>query len=188
LGVSRAVRRRLAPVVTACFVAAAACSRGGDRAERERPLPDTLPVRRFEALDSALAVDGITVEYHWEAPDTAPPGLAVSRYASPVPQAEIALLDSVAFDLTGAVEAVVSPAGPGAFVALRTSTAGGERLLHTTTWHEGERIGVVVNGHLMTVATVRNPLTNMLPVTDIVPTDQARALAERVNHRLRSGS
>jgi len=168
---------------------ALACGRSGDRPEAERPLPDSLPVVRLTALDSALARPGITVEYHWEAPDTAVPGLEVTSYAHPATGLEIRLADTVAFDLDGVVAAEVRPAGPGHMVVLRTSMPGGERLLHVTTWHQRERIGVVVNGHLVTLAVVRTPLTNMLPVIDgPIPLDQARVLSERINERLRAQS
>jgi len=163
---------------------ALACGHAGPRAAAERPLPDTLPVYRAAALDSALALIGITVEYHWEAPDTLVPGLAVASYPHPATGFEVRLVDSVAFDLTGVVTALAQTAEPGWWVTLRTNTAGGEQLLRTTTRHQGERIGVLVNGYLVTLATVNSPLTDMLPVTDIVPPDQAEVLAERINRRL----
>jgi hypothetical protein len=150
-----------------------------------RPLPDTFPAQRSAILDSALAVSGLTVEYHWEAPDTAVAGAAASPYVHPHSREPLNLFDTVSFDLDGVAAARVAPAGAGATVTLEITLAAGERLLHTTTWHEGERIGVLVNGRLVTVATVRSPLTNMLPVVDLVPRDQAEALAERINARIR---
>jgi len=182
--VTRARRSGTHLALATALVGALACSHAGRRAGAERPLPDSLPVYRVAALDSALALIGITVEYHWEAPATTVPGLAVTSHAHPATGFEVRLVDSVAFDLTGTVTALAQTSGPGSWVTLRTSATGGEQLLRTTTAHQGRRIGVLVNGYLVTLATVSSPLTDMVPVTDIVPPDQAEMLAERINRRL----
>jgi len=171
--------------LVAALAALLAC-RGQERAPSiaQRPLPDSFPVHRHIILDSALATPGITVQYHWEAPDSAGPALPVSQYHDPWTGAAVTLVDTVAFDLEGAAAARVSPAGAGSMVVLQLSRAGGERLLHTTGWHAGERVGVVVNGYLVTLAMVRTPLSNMLPVVDPIPTDQAQRLADRINVQL----
>lgn len=151
----------------------------------DHPMPDTVPAHRLAPLDSALAVPGIVVEYHWEAPHTvAAPGSTL-RFTHPATRQEVRLFDTVAFDLDGVAAARLQPAGRGSMVVLELTPQGAERLLHTTSWHAGERLGVLVNGHLVTLATVRGPFTNMLPVLDLVPNEQAQAVADRINAGLR---
>jgi hypothetical protein len=147
------------------------------------PVQDTRPVRRLAALDSALAVPGIAVEYHWEASDTSGSGQPSAKYVDPESGQEITLLDSIAFSLAGAAGAVADSSGPAYSVSLRTSPTGREQLIATTTARQGDRIGVLVNGRMVTLAFVQSPLMTMLPVVARVPQEQARALADRINSR-----
>jgi hypothetical protein len=67
---------------------------------------------------------------------------------------------------------------------LHLTFEGAQQLLRTTTEHQGQRIGVLVNHHLVTVAAVRSAMTDMLPVVAEVLPEQASALAARIRTAL----
>lgn len=138
-------------------------------------------VRPLAVLDTALMDRGLTVEYRWEARDTTAAQQSLPVFSHPTNIEHLLLSDSIAFDLSGAVAVRVRLDGEAAFVVLELSEAGMERLVQTTASHAGERIGVLVNGRLVTVAGVQSAMWNMLPVVTGVPLEQAEALAGRIN-------
>ena len=156
-----------------------ACGRGSAENENNRAAATPPPPTVSAALQAALAVPGITLELRWIL-DGAARG-ADTTYADPRTGERLALDDSVALHLDHVSEAIVNEDAFGATVALELTDAGAQQMLSTTTRHQGERIGVVLNGHLVTVATVRTPLVSMLPVVDGIPLAEAREIKDRIN-------
>ncbi len=133
---------------------------------------------RSPALADALARHGLVLEYHWVLSGT--PSASARRYRDPVRGGWLELNDTVACDLSG-VKAVLVDSGPtGYTVALRLNDAGARRTLATTTAHQGQLIGVLVNDQLISVAQVMSPLSGVLPVRDELPRGQADTLAARL--------
>ncbi len=156
-----------------------ACGRGSAENANNRAAATLPPPTVSAALQAALAVPGITLELRWILDGGA--RSADTTYADPGTGERLALDDSVALDLDHVSEAIVNEDAFGATVALELTDAGAQQMLSTTTRHQGERIGVVLNGHLVTVATVRTPLFSMLPVVDGIPLAEAREIKDRIN-------
>ena len=155
--------------ITAALVAAP----GVARAQDSIPEP-----RHSRALDAALSVRGLSLEYRWVLSERAPD--PESPYRDPSTGMPLALNDTVAIDLTGA-EGVRVNGGPfGSTVALRLSELGARRLLRTTTEHQGQRIAVLINRRVVTVAQIMTPLVGLLPVASNLPAAQAADLADRL--------
>jgi len=138
------------------------------------------PAQESALLDSALAVPGLRIEYRWVQPTTVPPRDRGQAYRDPISGGTVTLAKDAAFDLSVAV-GVLARNGPGGVsVMLRLSVAGADSLLKVTTGHQQQDIGVVINGRLVSIATVATPLGGPLPVmTDLVPA-QARVLMDRI--------
>jgi hypothetical protein len=135
-------------------------------------------LHRNPALDAALSVRGLNLEYRWVVAGRPPAG--ETPFRDPRSGAPLALADTVVFDLTGAASVLVSHSPLGSSVALRLNDPGARRLLRTTTEHQGEEIAVLINRRLVTIALVSGPLTGMLPVAGDLPAEQANVLAERL--------
>jgi len=163
-------------VCTALFVVAGVAA--GWRPAPARAQTPTVGPRRNPALESALATRGISVECRWALAGR--PAAGQPPYRDPSTGAPLALSDTVAFDLTGVTGVLVSGSPAGSSVALRLSMLGAQRLLRTTTAHQGQRIAVLINRRVVSVALVGGPLSGMLPVATGLPADQADALAGRI--------
>jgi preprotein translocase subunit SecD len=139
--------------------------------------------RHSRALDAALSVRGLSLEYRWVLPDRTP--RAESPYRDPSNGMPLVLDDTVAFDLTGAEGVRVSDGRFGGTVALRLTEFGAQRLLRTTTEHQGQSLAVLVNRRVVTVARIMSPLAALLPVASDLPSAQAAELADRLKAAIR---
>lgn len=177
-------KARRGRAATLLLLLAVGCDPGDERSdERARdmaPPPLTLEVDRLAPLDSALAQPGLTLTYHWEAADSMRGKVSVTAYPDPRMPGTITLLDSIALDLSSVERSSLGSHGNTASVSVRLKRDAMPDLLRTTTWHQGEQIGVVLNGRLIGIATVKTPFASTFPVVTDIPPAQALELAERI--------
>lgn len=167
---SRPLLRGLVSLAGGALLAIGACS-------IPRPTPATITSQ----MAVTPAIDFI--QYRWV--NGAGGGGGVQEYVDPASGQALTLGDSVILDIAAIDSAWVTSHVRGsdtaAGVSLSLTPSGAGTLGAETATHLGQRLAVVVDDRIVTVATVGSRLRNTIPlVTDATPAE-AQALADRVN-------
>jgi hypothetical protein len=138
------------------------------------------PINVSPALQRALARPGITVEYRW----LRSPGDSVNqsgvRFVDPWTNEPVSLAHTSFLDLTGVRSAEVRRTGDGALVMLQLTDSAGQKALVETDAHMGQKVGVLLNGELVTVATITNPMPLWMPLITDIPATTATDIGRRI--------
>jgi hypothetical protein len=144
-----------------------------------RTLPD-LDTGAASAVRQALRRPGVSIVYHWISRPASANGAHV---LSETERREGVAIDSaLPVSRADVGRASAFPTGPGrSVVVLQLEPSAQSKLLAATTDREGREVGALLNGVLVTSATVRGPLYDYLPLTADLPTGLADSVAHRIN-------
>lgn len=125
------------------------------------------------------------LEYRWIAP-TAPGAGAPAQYTDPTSGEPLVLSDSVIIDISDIDSSWVTRdvAGLAEFggwsLAVKLTASGAAKVGASTATRVGQRLAVVIDGRIVTVATVNSALGSVLPVAQL-PQAVADSLTRRIN-------